>query len=84
MSIPIGSEESYSFKHMRKNQFEEALFRCEDDRFEVDMLIDTNMSTIRALEPLNEEIMQLKQLVSKRDKESHEGNDFSFFRIVFF
>jgi paired amphipathic helix protein Sin3a len=32
VSIPIGSEESTSFKHMRKNQFEEALFRCEDER----------------------------------------------------
>jgi paired amphipathic helix protein Sin3a len=27
VSIPIGSEESYSFKHMRKNQYEEALFK---------------------------------------------------------
>lgn len=32
VSIPIGSEESNSFKHMRKNQYEEALFKCEDDR----------------------------------------------------
>ncbi|RYG64607.1 hypothetical protein EON64_13620 [archaeon] len=32
---------------MRKNQFEEALFKCEDERFEIDMLIDSNMSTIR-------------------------------------
>lgn len=62
VSIPIGSEESYSFKHMRKNQYEEALFKCEDDRFEIDMLIDTNMSTIRILEPLNEEIQHIKQL----------------------
>lgn len=38
VSIPIGSEESYSFKHMRKNQYEEALFKCEDDRFEIDMV----------------------------------------------
>jgi paired amphipathic helix protein Sin3a len=62
VSIPIGSEESYSFKHMRKNQYEEALFKCEDDRFEIDMLIDTNMSTIRMLEPLSEEIQHIKQL----------------------
>jgi histone deacetylase complex regulatory component SIN3 len=27
VSIPIGSEESYSFKHMRKNQYEESLFK---------------------------------------------------------
>ncbi len=56
MSIPIGSEESSSFKHMRKNQYEEALFKCEDERFEIDMIIDSNMSTIRVLEPLAEEI----------------------------
>ncbi len=61
-SIPIGSEESYSFKHMRKNQFEESLFKCEDERFEIDMVIDSNMSAIRALEPLCEEIMTLRQV----------------------
>lgn len=32
---------------MRKNQYEEALFRCEDDRFELDMCIETNTSTLR-------------------------------------
>jgi paired amphipathic helix protein Sin3a len=32
---------------MRKNQYEEALFRCEDDRFELDMCIETNASTLR-------------------------------------
>jgi paired amphipathic helix protein Sin3a len=32
---------------MRKNQYEEALFRCEDDRFELDMCIETNSSTLR-------------------------------------
>ena len=38
VSIPIGSEESFSFKHMRKNQWEEQLFKCEDERFEIDMV----------------------------------------------
>ena len=61
VSIPIGSEESSSFKHMRKNQFEEALFKCEDDRFEIDMIIDTNMSAIRVLEPIAEEIASLRR-----------------------
>lgn len=32
-----GSED-YSFKHMRRNQYEESLFRCEDDRYECMML----------------------------------------------
>lgn len=31
VSVTSGSED-YSFKHMRKNQYEESLSRCEDDR----------------------------------------------------
>lgn len=46
VSIPIGSEESYSFKHMRKNQYEEALFKCEDERFEIDMVRDYLLSIV--------------------------------------
>lgn len=65
VSIPIGSEESYSFKHMRKNQYEEALFKFEDEKFELDMLIDSNTSTIRVLEPLAEEILKAKALNPK-------------------
>lgn len=62
VSIPIGSEDTYSFKHMRKNQYEEALFRSEDERFEIDMIIDSNMCTIRLLEPIAEEMSKLKLL----------------------
>ena len=40
------------WQHMRKNQYEEALFRCEDDRFELDMTIESNSSAIRAITPL--------------------------------
>ena len=29
VSVPTGSEEQASFKHMRKNEYEEKLFRCE-------------------------------------------------------
>ena len=38
VSVTSGSED-YSFKHMRKNQYEESLFRCEDDRSNI--TIDT-------------------------------------------
>ena len=41
---------------MRKNQYEEALFRCEDDRFELDMVIERNASTMRAMAPLVDHI----------------------------
>lgn len=60
VSVPTGSED-FSFKHMRKNAFEEALFVCEDERYEVDMVIDNNASTIRILEPLAEEIETLRK-----------------------
>ncbi|CAM8916122.1 unnamed protein product [Rhodiola kirilowii] len=51
VSVTSGSED-YSFKHMRKNQYEESLFRCEDDRFELDMLLESVNVTIRRVEEL--------------------------------
>lgn len=59
VSVPTGSED-FSFKSMRKNQYEEALFKCEDERFEIDMVIEANASTIGILEPLAQEIEVLK------------------------
>eukprot|EP00590_Aulacoseira_subarctica_P000690 CAMPEP_0172416360 /NCGR_PEP_ID=MMETSP1064-20121228/2841_1 /TAXON_ID=202472 /ORGANISM="Aulacoseira subarctica , Strain CCAP 1002/5" /LENGTH=1127 /DNA_ID=CAMNT_0013153951 /DNA_START=21 /DNA_END=3404 /DNA_ORIENTATION=+ len=61
VSLPVGSEESYTFRHMRRNQHEEALFRVEDERFEIDMAIDSNASTLRRLEPIAEEISLLSR-----------------------
>ncbi|KAK1410142.1 hypothetical protein QVD17_36676 [Tagetes erecta] len=51
VSVTSGSED-YSFKHMRRNQYEESLFRCEDDRFELDMLLESVSSTIKHAEEL--------------------------------
>lgn len=59
VSLPVGSEESYTFRHMRKNQHEEILFRIEDERFEIDMCIDSNAVTLLRLEPIAEEIAQI-------------------------
>ena len=44
---------------MRKNQYEEALFRCEDDRMEIDMVLETNKSAIEALEKVHKEIAEM-------------------------
>ena len=44
---------------MRKNQYEEALFRAEDDRFELDMVIECVTSTIQRLQPLAEQLEAL-------------------------
>ncbi|KAJ0754471.1 putative transcription regulator Others family [Helianthus annuus] len=51
VSVTSGSED-YSFKHMRRNQYEESLFRCEDDRFELDMLLESVKSTAKRAEEL--------------------------------
>ncbi|XP_064952006.1 paired amphipathic helix protein Sin3-like 3 [Musa acuminata AAA Group] len=53
VSVTSGSED-YSFKHMRKNQYEESLFRCEDDRFELDMLLESVNATTKQVEELLE------------------------------
>ena len=61
VSQPVGSEEFYSFKHMRKNHFEEVLFQCEDELFEINMIIDSSASAIRTLESLTQELNTNRQ-----------------------
>ena len=51
INVTTGSED-YSFKFMRRNQNEDNLFRCEDDRYELDLVIETNASTIMKLETI--------------------------------
>jgi paired amphipathic helix protein Sin3a len=58
VSVTSGSED-YSFKAMRKNQYEEALFRCEDDRFELDMVLETTRVTIEVIEPIVEKASKM-------------------------
>ncbi|XP_010462623.1 PREDICTED: paired amphipathic helix protein Sin3-like 6 [Camelina sativa] len=55
VSVTSGSED-YSFSHMRKNQYEESLFRCEDDRYEMDMLLGSVSSAITHVESLLEKM----------------------------
>jgi paired amphipathic helix protein Sin3a len=60
VSVPTGSEDGTGFKSSRKNQYEELLFKCEDDRFELDLVIENNLSTIRQLEALAEQFKGVK------------------------
>ena len=41
------------------SRYEESLFKCEDDRYELDMVIECNASTLRTLQPLLERISRL-------------------------
>ena len=60
VSVPTGSED-FGVKNLRRNQYEEALFKCEDDRYEIDMVMDANRSAIKALEPINAELSRLAE-----------------------
>eukprot|EP00742_Colponemidia_sp_Colp-10_P004189 GILJ01004468.1.p1 GENE.GILJ01004468.1~~GILJ01004468.1.p1 ORF type:complete len:1073 (+),score=176.80 GILJ01004468.1:164-3382(+) len=74
VSLPQGSED-YSFKHMRKNQYEEALFKGEDERYEMDMVIETNASTLRCIKPILETIQAAPQ--SERSKIKYDKRWFN-------
>lgn len=60
LSVPTGSEDG-TFKNSRKNQYEELLFKLEDDRYELDLMVECNMSTIRYLEDVYLEMEQMTQ-----------------------
>ncbi|KXZ56798.1 hypothetical protein GPECTOR_1g719 [Gonium pectorale] len=55
VNVITGSED-YSFKLMRKNQYEEALFRCEDDRYDFEMAIERNVAAMKRLKPVAERL----------------------------
>ncbi|XP_050434250.1 paired amphipathic helix protein Sin3b [Adelges cooleyi] len=49
VSFPTWSEES-SFVTSRKTQYEEYMHRCEDERFELDLVMEINLAAIYSLE----------------------------------
>jgi paired amphipathic helix protein Sin3a len=61
VSFPTWSEGDSQFMSSRKTQFEEQVFRCEDERFELDVVLETNLSTIRVFEALQRKMEQMSQ-----------------------
>ncbi|KAI7825290.1 hypothetical protein BC939DRAFT_448438 [Gamsiella multidivaricata] len=58
-SHPNWSVEGEGFMPHKKNQFEEVLHRCEEDRYEFDMNIEANLHTIALLEPIAKQIQNM-------------------------
>ncbi|KAG8086268.1 hypothetical protein GUJ93_ZPchr0010g8954 [Zizania palustris] len=50
VSVPSGTEDS--FKSITKNQYEENMFKCENDMFESDVLLKRYISTVRFIKGL--------------------------------
>lgn len=58
VSFPSWSEDS-TFVSSRKTQYEEYIYRCEDERFELDVVVETNLSTIRILEAVQKKLQRM-------------------------
>ncbi|XP_077423344.1 SIN3 transcription regulator family member Aa [Vanacampus margaritifer] len=58
VSLPSWSEDS-TFVSSKKTQYEEHIYRCEDERFELDVVLETNLATIRALESVQRKISRM-------------------------
>uniref|UniRef100_A0A8C5HLH7 Paired amphipathic helix protein Sin3a-like n=1 Tax=Gouania willdenowi TaxID=441366 RepID=A0A8C5HLH7_GOUWI len=58
VSFPSWSEDS-TFVTSKKTLYEEHIYRCEDERFELDVVLEANLATIRALETVQRRISRL-------------------------
>ncbi|XP_028999641.1 paired amphipathic helix protein Sin3a-like [Betta splendens] len=58
VSFPSWSEDS-TFVTSKKTQYEEHIYRCEDERFELDVVLETNLATIRALETVQRRVSRM-------------------------
>merc|ERR1712038_1892040 len=57
----LTSPEEYDGVRVRRNAYEDAMAKVEDERFEVDMAIDRNSSAMHQVEPLAKEVTVLKE-----------------------
>lgn len=69
-SFPSWSEDS-TFVSSRKTQYEEYVYRCEDERYELDLIIETNLSTIRVLESVQRKM----EIMSPEEKSNLKLDD---------
>lgn len=59
VSFPTWASEDSTFVSSRKTQFEEIIYRTEDERFELDVVIETNSTTIRVLEGVQKKMSRM-------------------------
>ncbi|XP_075872568.1 paired amphipathic helix protein Sin3a-like isoform X3 [Nelusetta ayraudi] len=58
VSFPSWSEDS-TFVSSKKTQYEEHIYRCEDERFELDVVLETNLAAIRVLETVQRKLSRM-------------------------
>lgn len=58
VSLPSWSEDT-QFPGTRKTQYEEHIYKCEDERFELDVVIEMNLTTIKVLEGVQKKLSRM-------------------------
>ncbi|OMJ21038.1 Transcriptional regulatory protein SIN3 [Smittium culicis] len=66
MSHPTWASERTEFVHHKKNQYEEAMFRVEEERHQLQIDIETNKQLINQLSPIVKKIQKMSEI----DKEN--------------
>jgi hypothetical protein len=61
----LRSPEEYDAVRIRQNHYEAEMFAIEDERYEVDMVIERNSQTMRQIEPFAEEVQKLREQEEK-------------------
>lgn len=74
VSCAVFESEDSGFVSSKKNQYEDALFKCEDERFEMDLIIGYNLSTIAVLEPISKRIEKMTAEERESFKLDHRLN----------
>nr|CAG8500348.1 9542_t:CDS:10 [Entrophospora candida] len=59
VSHPTWASEDAGFVSHKKNQYEEALHKCEEERYEYDMFVEANQHTIALLSPIDRQISRM-------------------------
>jgi histone deacetylase complex regulatory component SIN3 len=77
-NICISSSNACVNNQMYKNKYEEILLRCDEERFEMDMIIDSNKSTIDVLEPIIDEIQDFILSKERKSKYKRDKHVFQF------
>ena len=59
---PLFTPENGHFVPTRKSIYEEALFKCEEERYEFDLAIEANLHAIHLLEPISKKLAAMSAI----------------------
>ncbi|KAI8379519.1 uncharacterized protein BYT42DRAFT_329822 [Radiomyces spectabilis] len=84
VSHPIWASEDDGFVASKKSQYEEAMHRCEEERYDYNLNIEANLNTIALLEPIEKKLesMALEEKQNFRLKPGLGGQSVSIYERI--